>query len=75
MSGPLSQFHLRGGDGGKPIGGAAEQLWQLHHIRLPASVDKHPGEGRGSGNLADQPVFVGGIPGGPSPPSLRIATS
>ena len=43
---------------------AAQQLRQLHDIRLPATVDKHAGEGRGSCDLADQPILVGRISGG-----------
>ena len=56
---PSFHFHLRGSDGGYPVGSAAKQLRQLHHIRLPATVDEHAGEGRTSCNLADQPILVG----------------
>ena len=57
--GVLFHLHLCGSYGGQRVGSAAQQLRQLHHTRLPATVDQHAGERRRSCDLADQPILVG----------------
>jgi hypothetical protein len=42
LFGPLFQFYLRRSDSRKPVGWAAHNARQLHHIRLPPMVGLAP---------------------------------
>ena len=65
---PPDGFHFTSTSAGAMAGSRSaaprSNCGSFTHIRLPATVDKHAGEGRGSCDLADQPILVGRISGG-----------